>query len=92
MTFVVKSLEPTEKIRELIRIQATKKYKIESIVNAYMQALEEIINVNDLVRALSDVVKAGQLKQVMDEIVLQSKVEFNYSDELGEAEESDEII
>ncbi len=92
ITFVIKSLESAEKIRELIRLQAVKKYKIESVVNAYIEALEEIINVGDLLEALDNVVKAGQLKQVMDEIVLQSKVEFNYGDEASEIDELDEPI
>jgi hypothetical protein len=78
ITFVVKSLESTEKIHSLIRMQAITKYKIEAIVDVYMKALEEIINVNDLISAFDSVVKAGQLQQVMDEIILQSKVEFNY--------------
>jgi hypothetical protein len=84
ITFVVKSSETTEKIRELIRIQAIKSYKIEAVVETYMTALEEIINVADLISNLSDVVKAGQLKQVMDEIILQSRLEFNYSADLTE--------
>lgn len=46
-----------------------------------MKAIEEIINVEDLVAAFDTVVKSGQLQTVMDEIVIQSKVEFNYSDD-----------
>jgi hypothetical protein len=88
ITFVVKSLESDKKIRELIRIQAIKRYKIEAVVDTYMTALEEIINVTDLINNLNDIVKAGQLKQVMDEIILQSRLEFNYSADLtGDVEE-----
>lgn len=61
------------------------KYKIEAVVESYMKAVEEIINVKDLVEAFTEVVKSGSLQEVMDEIVTQSKVEFNYSDD----EESD---
>lgn len=45
-----------------------------------MQAVEEIINVQDLVSAFKEVVKSGKLREVMDEIVAQSKVEFNFNE------------
>lgn len=81
ITFVVKSDETAEQIRSAIRIQAIAKYKIEAVVETYMKAIEEIINVKNLVEAFSEVVKSGSLQKVMDEIVIQSKVEFNYSDD-----------
>ena len=81
ITFVVKSDETSDQIRAAIRAQAVAKYKIEAVVDSYMKAIEEIINVKDLVAAFDAVVKSGQLQTVMDEIVVQSKVEFNYSDD-----------
>lgn len=81
ITFVVKSDETAEQIRSAIRVQAIAKYKIEAVVETYMKAIEEIINVKDLVEAFSEVVKSGSLQEVMDEVVIQSKVEFNYSDD-----------
>lgn len=81
ITFVVKSSETPDQIRSAIRAQAVEKYKIEAVVNSYIAAIEEIINVSDLVTAFNIVVKSGQLQTVMDEIVTQSKVEFNYSDD-----------
>ena len=50
ITFVVKSTDSAEQIRIAIRMQAVAKYKIEAIVEVYMKAVEEIINVNDLSR------------------------------------------
>lgn len=79
MTFVVKSDEAEEAILDAIRVQATAKYKVEAVVNAYIEAVEEIINVTDLLAAFDHVVKSGQLQLVMDEIVEQSKLEFNFS-------------
>lgn len=81
MTFVVKAMETKDQIRASIRQQAISKYKIEAVVDSYMKAVEEIINVADLVKAFDEVVQSGCLQAVMDEIVLQSKVEFNYNDE-----------
>jgi len=81
ITFVVKSNESAEKIKQAIHAQATEKYKVDAVVSAYMKAIEDIINVESLIDAFNEVVKSGQLQEVMKEIVLQSKVEFNYSDE-----------
>ncbi len=81
MTFVVKSNESKNQIRDAIRAQAVVKYKIEAVVDSYMEAVEEIINIEDLVAAFDIVLKANQLQKVMDKIVTQSKVEFNYNDE-----------
>ena len=89
ITFVVKSDETAEQIRSAIRVQAIAKYKIEAVVETYMKAIEEIINVKNLVEAFSEVVKSGSLQEVMDEIVIQGKVEFNYNED--EESESDEI-
>lgn len=81
ITFVVKSDETPDQIRNLIREQATAKYKIETVVDSYMKAVEEIINSNDLVRAFKELVTANKLQSVMDEIIIQSKLEFNYNDD-----------
>ena len=81
ITFVVKSDETTDQIRATIRAQAVAKYKIERVVESYMAAVNEIINVKSLAAAFDIVVKSGQLQNVMDEIVTQSKVEFNYNDD-----------
>ena len=81
ITFVVKSNDSEEQIKLAIREQAISKYKISSVVDTYMVAVEEIINVNDLIEAFKLVVKSGGMEQVMAEIISQSKVEFNYEDE-----------
>ena len=81
ITFVVKSDDTSDKISAAIRAQAVAKYKIESVVDSYMAAIEEIINVKDLIAAFNAVVESGQLQKVMDEIIVQGKVEFNYNDE-----------
>ena len=78
ITFVVKSTQSVEKIREEIRDRAVQKYKIAAVVEAYMEAVEEIINVDQLVNAFNYIVESGELESVMEEIILQSKVEFNY--------------
>ena len=92
ITFVVKTTDTEEQIRAAIRQQAVAKYKIEAVVDSYMKAVEEVINVSDLVKAFDAVVRSGRLQAVMDEIVVQSKVEFNYNDEEEEEEENGEEV
>lgn len=87
ITFVVKTNETNAAIRAKIREQAIAKYKIQSVVDSYMDAIEEIINSDDLASAFSDVVQSRRLSDVMEEIVTQSKVEFNYT---GDGEDLDE--
>ncbi len=82
ITFVIKSSKPPLQMLEEIKVQALAKYKIEVIVNSYMQAIEEILTIPNLLEAFDFVVQSGQLQQVMDEIVLQSKLEFNISDDV----------
>ena len=44
-----------------------------------MDSIEEVINSNDLLKYFRNVVESGQLREVMDEIIRQSEVEFNFS-------------
>ncbi len=45
-----------------------------------MECIEEIININTLEKRLKQVIKQGNLKSILNEILIQSKVEFNYED------------
>jgi len=81
ISFVVKSSDAEVNILTAIRAQAIGKYKIDSVVENYMSAIEEIININELLAAFDVVVRSGKLHLVMNEIILQSKIEFNYTEE-----------
>ena len=89
ITFVVKSTDSSDQIKASIKQQATVKYKIDAVVNSYMDAVEEIINVNYLISAFEQLVKSDKLNEVMEEIIIQSKVEFNYNEE--ESDDDEEI-
>lgn len=93
LTFVVKSLDPVGTIKENIEVQALIKYRIQAVVKSYMDAIEEIINIPILLERLNVVAAAGNVPAVMEEIIVQSRVEFNYvaQDEV-EAEEEEELI
>ena len=81
MHYIIKSIEPTEEILQKIKENASKSYSITAIVEKYMSCVEEVINIPTLVLRFKETVKQGYLNKVLDEIILQSKVEFNYEDE-----------
>lgn len=91
LTFVVKSVDDSAEIMRNIEQQALIKYKIKAVVKNYMEAVEEVINIPLLLERLEKVRKAGRVPKVMNEIITQSRVEFNYAaqDDLEADEEGD---
>lgn len=77
ITFVIKSEDTLKNIYHTIRENATKTYSIKAIVDTYMNCIEEIINIPELDKILQSMIEKGNLKKILDEIVLQSKLEFN---------------
>ncbi|MDR2651292.1 MAG: restriction endonuclease [Prevotellaceae bacterium] len=82
ISFIVKSLESPKEILQKIKENAYKTYSIKAIVEKYMACIEEIINISMLISHFEDTVKQGYLNQILYEIILQSKVEFNYEEEI----------
>lgn len=87
ITFVVKSSDSDIEIKSQIEAQARKQYSINAIVSRYMECIEEIINVAILIERFEEAVAKGYLNNILNEIIKQSRVEFNYEDD----EESLEI-
>jgi hypothetical protein len=81
VSFIIKSEESAVEILKKIQDNANKTYSIKAIVEKYMACIEEIINIPLLTARFEDAIKQGYLNQILDEIVLQSKVEFNYEEE-----------
>lgn len=77
ITFVVKSELPAKEIRKRIKLQAKNRYSINSIVNRYMAAVEEIINIPTLTLILNKLLQEGKGDLIVKEIITQSKYEFN---------------
>ena len=80
ITFVIKSELPETELLDNIKSHAIKIYSVQSIVDKYMECVEEVINVQKLRQCCSAAVEQGYSRQILDEIVLQSRVEFNYGD------------
>jgi hypothetical protein len=76
ITFVVKSELATEALAASIRQYAEKAFTAHAVVEAYMNAVEEIINITMMKERLRDVVARGEFGTVLSEIVTQAKVEF----------------
>lgn len=77
LTFVIKSDETVEAIRTKLQDAAKKTYSVNSVVNRYMDCIEEVINIPILKERFEEVLKSGNASLVLDEIIIQSKVEFN---------------
>lgn len=79
ITFVIKSEQPTSELKMAIRSQAQKLYTVNAIVEKYISAVEEIINIPRLVEVLTKLAESGRIVAVIDEILLYSRFEFHYS-------------
>ena len=86
ITFVIKSDELVDDLLTKIKDNASKIYLVTAIVDKYMNCIEELINIPILNQYFSKSIKLGYLKNILDEIIMQSKVEFNYTD-IDEPEE-----
>ncbi len=82
ITFVIKSEEPEDLLISKIKMCALSSYSILAIVEKYMNCIEEIFNIPKLLAIFDNIVKQGDLDNVLNEIILQSKVEFNFNEEL----------
>lgn len=81
LSFVIKTEDSIEDLQSKIKKDAQKTYIIDDVVNAYINCIEEIINIPILKLYIEELQKRGIINEVLDEIVRQSKVEFNYEDE-----------
>ncbi len=83
VTFIIKSTSSIDELRELIKKGAIEQYKVETVVEKYMNCIEEIINLDSLVQILEIVEDESNLGNVLSEIIKQSKVEFNYEEDIN---------
>lgn len=80
LTFVVKTNETPESVGVSLREQAFRKYRVQAVVDRYLDCVEEIINIPALVEIFGALSARGKLEEIMQEVVLQSMVEFNYEE------------
>ncbi|MBE7467985.1 MAG: restriction endonuclease [Anaerolineae bacterium] len=80
ISFVIKSEESVDNLKQKLRKGAERQYSIKAIVEKYMNCIEEIINLIILQQRFREATVQGYLKGILDEIIRQSKIEFNYYD------------
>lgn len=90
ITFVIKSEESPENLIAGMRENANRIYTVKEIVDKYMECIEEVININRLRDCFIEAVEQQYITEILNEIILQSKVEFNYQDDDDEEEEDEE--
>lgn len=81
LSFVIKSEESAEDLMEKLKVDALKTYIVQKVVDDYLRCIEEIINIPELKNYLEELDKRNMVGEVLKEIILQSKVEFNYEDD-----------
>jgi len=86
ITFVVKSEKKSEELIEVLKKQAEKRYPVMQVVDSYMKSVEEIINLPKLKECYSVAITQGYSSSILNEIIKQSKIEFQYDDEDDEEE------
>ncbi len=92
ISFVIKTDMPIKQIRSVLKKGAREQFVVDVVVRRYMSAIEEIINIPLLLERFSRVVEANKAKEVLDEIIRWSQVEFNYSkgDKIDDVADGDE--
>ena len=81
LSFVVKSEESKDELLAKIKADALKTYVVQKVVDDYLSCIEEVINIPVLKSYLVDLEKKSIVPEVLKEIILQSKVEFNYDED-----------
>ncbi|MGL4377174.1 MAG: restriction endonuclease [Microcoleaceae cyanobacterium] len=79
ITFVIKSQDSVETILNKIREKAIAQYPVTAIVNRYLNAIEEIINIPILINRFQEAINQDYLGDILEELIKQSQVEFNYT-------------
>lgn len=80
LSFVIKTNDSKQDILNKIKADALKTYGVDSVVDDYMSCIEDVINIPTLKDCMSELAHKNMIPDVLTEIILQSKVEFNYED------------
>lgn len=78
LRFVVKTYEDDNAVLLKIKNNALKQFGINAIVEKYMNSIEEVITIPTLLKYFKQATEKGRLNDILNEILLQSQIEFNY--------------
>jgi hypothetical protein len=80
ITFVVKqNISPEDAFKKIIE-DAKEKYSSE-VLKHYLDCFEEIITISVLIRILENNINNGYLEQMIEELIEQCKVEYNFKED-----------
>lgn len=74
-----KSFISAEELIDAIQKKAEELYPVRAVVEKYMTSIEEVISIPQLLSILRDHSVTGRIISVIDEILVHSRVEFNFS-------------
>lgn len=80
LSFVIKTDEDIDTLTQKLKDDALKTYVVQKVVDSYLKCIEEIINIPKLKNYLAQLESKMLISDVLHEIIMQSKVEFNYSE------------
>lgn len=81
ISFVIKSSDSIDDLRRKLREGAERRYSVTAIVEKYMGSIEEIMNLGVLQERFKQAKAQGYMRGILDEVIVQSKVEFNYEED-----------
>lgn len=77
INFVVKTTDKPETVMRHIKQEAEQIYKDKDILDRYLNAFESVITIPTLEQYLHHIIESRHLAELINEIILQCKVEFN---------------
>lgn len=77
ITFVIKTTQSNNEVMENIKQDILSKFHDENIINLYLNCFEEIITIPDLINYLNVVIDAGSISSLLNELSIQTQLEFN---------------
>lgn len=81
LSFVVKTNDSKKDILNKIKADALKTYGVDSVVGDYLSCIEDVINIPALKDCMNELTHKNMIPNILREIILQSKVEFNCGDD-----------
>ncbi len=80
ISFVVKTILGVDEIRLRLEDGAKEQYGIRDVVERYMNSIEDIFNIPQLIEMFDTLTHQARVPDVLNDIVLWSKLEFNLED------------
>jgi len=83
ISFVIKSEAGIDDLRRKLREGAERRYSVKEVVGRYMSCIEEIINLPALQERFREATAQGYLRDILNEVIVQSRVEFSYEEDVS---------